>query len=180
MRLWLVADNPPSRPDCFVVPSYALKNATTPTLPTSSELDLASQWWRRFPTSFIIVATGDNQRLGVTNAAVMADYLTCQGVPSDRIIQEDRSLNTYENLLNCRKIVEEVGCVEPALVTLDLYTRRALAVARKIGWHDLRWLSAYSKGEPAYGYKYFQTYSRLTIRCYELAAMVYCRLVGWA
>jgi uncharacterized SAM-binding protein YcdF (DUF218 family) len=40
---------------------------------------------------------------------------------------------------------------QPTLVTLDLYTRRAVATARKLGWKDFYWLSVFSEGEPAYG-----------------------------
>lgn len=179
IRLLPLPDNPPSQPSCFVVPSYALKDRSTPTLPTRAALELAVDWWRRFQDAVIIVSTGDNQQLGVTNASVMAGYVARLGVPRDHIVQEDRSRNTYENLVFCREIATSAGYLEPTLVTHDLYTRRAVAVARKIGWSDLRWVSAYSKGEPAAGYKYFQTFSRLTIGCYEMAAMVYCRLRGW-
>jgi uncharacterized SAM-binding protein YcdF (DUF218 family) len=180
MRLWELPDNPPANPGCFVVPSYALKDRSTPTLPTRAALELAADWWRRFSESVIVVSTGDNQRLGVTNASVMAEYAVRLGVPRDHVIQEDRSRDTFENLVFCRDIASAAGYREPTLVTHDLYTRRAVAVARKIGWSDLRWVSAHSKGEPAAGYKFFQTYSRFTIGCYEMAAMVYCRLRGWA
>jgi uncharacterized SAM-binding protein YcdF (DUF218 family) len=180
MRIWSLPDKPPSRPGCFVVPSYALKDRSLPTRPTRAALDLAADWWRRHQHAFIIVSTGDNQRLGITNASVMAEYLTRVGVPRDHIIQEGRSRNTFENLVFCREIVTSAGYREPTLVTHDLYTRRAVAVARKIGWTELSWVSAYSKGEPAAGYKYFQTFSRLTMGCYEIFAMIYCRLRGWA
>jgi vancomycin permeability regulator SanA len=180
MRFWSLPDNPPSRPGCLVVPSYALKDRSTPTRPTRAALELAADWWRRYREAVIIVSTGDNQRLGVTNASVMAKYANRLGVPSDHIIEEDRSRNTFENLVFCRELATTAGYREPTLVTLDLYTRRAVAVARKIGWLDLCWVSAYSEGEPAAGYKYLQTHSRFTIGCYEIAAMLYCRLRGWA
>ncbi len=176
---WRVPDNPPDLPGCLVVPSYALKSATEPTRPTRAELELAAGWWRRFPEAAIIVSTGDNQRLGITNAEVMAQYLVALGIPPGRVIEEDRSRNTYENLLNCLEIVREAGYDQPTLVTYDLYTRRAVAVARRMSWPDLRWVSASSKGEPAAGWKYLQTYSRTTILLYEIAAAAYCKLKGW-
>jgi uncharacterized SAM-binding protein YcdF (DUF218 family) len=179
MPIWLIDDHPPTRPGCFVVPSYALKNTTTPTRPTRAELELAAKWWRQFPSVPIIVSTGDNQGLGVSNAAVMARYTEGLGVPENHIIVEDRSLNTLENLVNCRRIIDDLGLRQPTLVTLDLYTRRAVAIAQKLGWDDVRWVSAYSKGEPAAGWKWLQTHSRPTIFCYEIAATVYCRLAGW-
>jgi len=178
--LWTIADNPPPSPDCFVIPSYALKDRTNPTLPTKAEIDLAYQWWQRFPNAKLILSTGDNQRLGITNAKVMAAYAASLGIPREALIEEGRSLNTYENLRYAMEIIQREGLTQPTLVTLDLYTRRAVAVARKLGWTDFYWLSAYSEGEPAYGYKWLQTHSRFTIACYEIAAMLYCKLAGWA
>jgi uncharacterized SAM-binding protein YcdF (DUF218 family) len=126
------------------------------------------------------MCTGDNQRLGITNASVMAAYAVRLGVPAANLIEEDRSLNTYENLYFARKIILARNFRQPTLVTLDLYTRRAVATARKMGWQDLYWLSVYSSGEPAYGYKWIQTHSRFTLYLYEVLAMAYSKIVGWA
>lgn len=178
-NLWTIADHPPPNPGCFVILSYALKDRTTPTKPTRAEIELAHRWWQRFPQAKLIMCTGDNQGLEVTNAAVMADYAVALGVPQDCIIEEDRSLNTYENLLYAMVIIEAEQLQQPTLVTLDLYTRRAVATAQKMGWGGFYWLSVYAGGEPAHGYKYVQTYSRFTIFCYELGAMVYSKIVGW-
>jgi len=178
-KQWILPDHSPSDPDCFVIPSYALKDRFTPTKPTIAEIKLAVEWWQRFPNASLIMCTGDNQGLGVTNASVMAVYAVRLGLPSANVIEEDRSVNTYENLYNARKIIQEKGFRQPTLVTLDLYTRRAVATARKMGWQDFYWLSVYSSGEPAYGYKWIQTHSRFTLYIYEVMAMAYSKLVGW-
>lgn len=178
-NLWAIVDNPPSDPDCFVILSYALKDRAIPTQPTRAEIELAHRWWQRFPQAKLIMCTGDNQRLGITNAAVMADYAVSLGVPRANVIEEDRSRNTRENLLYAMEIIKAEQLRQPTLVTIDLYTRRAVATAKKLGWEDFYWLSVYSEGEPAHGYKYVQTYSRTTIFCYEVTAMAYSKLVGW-
>ena len=179
-RLWLIPDNPPADPDCLIIPSYALVNRTLPTRPTRAQIELAVEWWRRFPHAVLIMSTGDNQGLGLPNSAAMADYAVRLGVPRENIVEEDRSLTTYQNLLYSRRIVQEMGLRQPALVTLDLYTRRAVATARRMGWSDVYWLSAFSRGQPAYGYKWLQTHSRGTILCYEVAAMALSKVLGWA
>jgi len=176
---WTIDDRAPEAPECFVIPSYALVDRTTPTLPTRAEIELAVRWWRRFPDSRLILCTGDNQRLGVTNAEVMADYAASLGVPRDRLVEEDRSRNTWENLSNALEIVRRLDLRQPTLVTHDLYTRRAVATARRLSYPDLHWLSARSAGEPAHGWKRFQTRSRATILVYELLAMLYSRLARW-
>ncbi len=176
---WKIPDSPPARPDCFIIPSYALKDRTLPTKPTRAQIELAVEWWSKFPRAKLIMSTGDNQGLGVTNSQVMVDYAVALGVPLENLIEEDRSRNTWENLLYSMEIVEREQLKQPTLVILDLYTRRAVATAKKQGWRDFYWLSAFSEGEPAYGLKRFQTRSRLTIFCYELIATVYSKFAGW-
>jgi uncharacterized SAM-binding protein YcdF (DUF218 family) len=178
-RQWTIPDRPPVAPDCFVIPSYALKDRQSPTKPTVAEIKLAAEWWMRYPNASLIMCTGDNQGLGVSNASVMAACAVRMGVPKQNIIEEDQSLNTYENLYNAWQIIQAEDFKQPTLVTLDLYTRRAAATARKMGWDDFYWLSVYSRGEPAHGYKWIQTHSRFTLYLYEVMAMVYSRMVGW-
>ena len=177
--LWNIPDNPPPDPGCFVIPSYALKDRTLPTKPTRAQIELAVKWWGKFPHAKLIMSTGDNQWLGIPNSKVMVDYALRLGVPRENLIEEDRSLNTCENLLCSMDIIQAEHLQQPTLVTLDLYTRRAVATATKLGWKDFYWLSVFSEGEPAFGYKWLQTHSRFTIFCYELAAMVYSKIVGW-
>jgi len=179
MHWWTIPDRPPARPECLVIPSYALKDRGLPTMPTRAQLGMAFTWWQRFPETKLIMCTGDNQGLGISNARVMANYAVGLGVPRANIVEEDRSLTTVENLSNAMEIISTEGLAQPTLITLDLYTRRAVATAWKLGWHDFYWVSVYSPGEPAHGYKWLQTHSRPTIFCYEVLAMVYSRLVGW-
>jgi hypothetical protein len=48
-----------------------------------------------------------------------------------------------------------------------------------MGWKDFYWLSVFSDGDSAYGYKRLQTYSRMTFFCYEVGAMILSKIVGW-
>ena len=178
-RFWNIPDNPPPNPGCFVIPSYALKDRALPTRPTRAQIELAVEWWNKFPRAKLIMSTGDNQWLGIPNSKVMVDYAMRLGVPRENLIEENRSLNMRENLLYSMDIIQTEHLQQPTLVTLDLYTRRVVATATKLGWREFYWLSVFSEGEPAFGYKWLQTYSRFTISCYELAAMVYSKIVGW-
>jgi len=177
---WTIADHPPPHPGCFIIPSYALRDRSLPTRPTRAQIELACEWWKKFPRAKLIMSTGDNQGLGVANATVMADYAASLGVPRANLIEEDRSRNTWQNLRYSMDIIQAERLEQPTLVTLDLYTRRAVATAKKLGWKDFYWLSVFSKGQSAYGYKRLQTHSRLTIFCYELGAMAYSKMAGWA
>jgi uncharacterized SAM-binding protein YcdF (DUF218 family) len=171
-----IADKIPVKPDCFIVLSYAVKNRNTPTLPTRKLIETALKWHYKFPKAYIIMSTGDNQFLGVTNARVMAQYGIKIGIPKNKIIEEGQSKNTVENLQYSRNIMDSMGLDHPTLITLDLHTKRAVAIAGKLGWKDLSWISVYSRGDAAYGYKALQTCSRFLIYVYENLAYIYAKL----
>lgn len=175
-----LSDNPPSNPDCFVIPSYGLRDRFMPNKPTRAQIVLAYEWWKKFPQAKLILSTGDNQELGIANSRIMAEFAMGLGIPRESLIEEDKSRNTYQNLLYSMHITKRESMKQPTLVTLDLYTRRAVAVAKKLGRKEFYWLSVFSEGESAYGYKRLQTHSRSTILCYEIAAMAYSKIVGWA
>ena len=175
---WKVPDNPPEKADCFVVLSYAVRDKHNPTAPTCAAIDLSLKWQKKFPESYIILSTGDNQKLGVPNCRVMKEYAVKIGIPEGKIIEEDKSKTTVENLIFSRQIINRRKFKNITLIMYYLHTRRTLAVAGNLNWHNLNWLSAASPGQPAYGIKYFQTFSRFTILVYELLAYIYNRLRG--
>jgi len=59
-------------------------------------------------------------------------YLLC-GLQSEDVIIEDKSLNTFENALNCKPILEELGEEKFLLITSSLHMRRAMACFEKQG-----------------------------------------------
>jgi uncharacterized SAM-binding protein YcdF (DUF218 family) len=63
-------------------------------------------------------------------AVAMREFLLALGVPADRIIMEDRSLNTIENMRETRDMV---GDRRVALVTSGYHMPRALRLARQVG-----------------------------------------------
>jgi uncharacterized SAM-binding protein YcdF (DUF218 family) len=67
---------------------------------------------------------------GQAEAADMAELLQLMGVPAAAIIQEPNSLNTYENAVEVKKILEKQGIKRALLVTSALHMPRALKVFR--------------------------------------------------
>jgi uncharacterized SAM-binding protein YcdF (DUF218 family) len=172
-EFWTIPNNLPHKPDCFIVLSYAVEDKENPTRPTREIINLAYRWWRKHQNSCVIMSTGDNQKLGLPNSTVMKKYGVSIGIPKNKIIEEDRSKNTYENLIYSSDIVKQNKYHQITLVTYDLHTKRTLAVARRLGWKNFYWISSSSPGSPAYGIKRFQTYSRFTIFIYEILAYLY-------
>ncbi len=63
----------------------------------------------------------------------MADILTSIGIPSEVLIQEPDSLNTYENAVNVKKILESRGIRQILLVTSALHMPRSLKIFQRQG-----------------------------------------------
>ena len=81
-------------------------------------------------------------------AAAMAEYLLGQGVPADRIVPEDQSTTTFENLINSKLIIEKRSQNPGGVlfVTSNYHVFRTALIARKVG------LNAEGIGSPTAGY----------------------------
>lgn len=96
---------------------------------------------RDFPDLPIIVS-GGILKAPVSEAAVMRDLLLAQGVAPDRIVCEDRSRNTLENLSNTRAIMERHGLDAILLVTDSFHMPRA--------WMTSWWLGVRARPFPVW------------------------------
>ena len=64
----------------------------------------------------------------------MAAYLTARGVPADRLLLEDKSRTTEENLLFSKAIMDEIRPgARVTVVTSDFHAFRAALLARRLG-----------------------------------------------
>lgn len=179
LRYWDFPDNTPKNYGVIIALSYAVENTNKPNRLTRAVLRQTYKLWKLFPKAKVIVSTGDNQGLGKTNAKIMKEYAESLGIYAHNIFLEEESNNTYENLLFSRRIVEKNKLKDTVIVAHDLHMRRVLATAKKMGWNDIFWVSAYSEGGRSYGIKRFQTYSRFTVLIYEIFATLYSKLIGW-
>ena len=82
----------------------------------------------------LIVSGGKGADERVPEAVAMAGYLTERGVPADRIVLEDQSASTEENLRFSQAIMERLrpGSLA-AIVTSDFHAFRAALIARRLG-----------------------------------------------
>lgn len=89
---------------------------------------------RRKSTPMVIVSGGKGEDELLSEAEAMARYLTEHGVPGDRVIREERSRTTEENLTFSKAIMERFlpryRCI---IVTSNYHVFRAAILARTIG-----------------------------------------------
>jgi len=115
------------------------------TRPLANRLDAAFYYWQKNPDAYIIVCGGLGSRAVITEAEAMARFLTARGVPRERILLEERSTSTYENLTFAKKILDEhfQDGFRAVLVTNDFHLYRAIRIARNNGIYVNR-LGAYT------------------------------------
>lgn len=70
---------------------------------------------------------------GPSESADMAKIAIALGVPESAILQDPTSLNTYENAVNVRKILQERGLRRILLVTSAMHMPRSLLIFSKQG-----------------------------------------------
>ena len=76
----------------------------------------------------------------MSEAQGMYDYLTAKGIAPDRILLEDRSTNTKENLEYSRSLIPEEASV--GIVTNNFHVYRSTRLAASLGYSTVYGLAA--------------------------------------
>ncbi len=112
-----------------------------PSLDYKARLDSAYDYYRNNPDTFIICTGAKGPSEPVSEAKGGAEYLIRSGIPKEKILIEDQSRNTFQNLENAAKLIEkQVG--DPAgsdivIVSASYHLYRAHILAEKIGFRQI-------------------------------------------
>lgn len=87
------------------------------------------------PEAVIVVSGGQGPDESISEALAMERYLIRRGVPAERIIKEEESTSTYENLLFSKEILDNrfKGSYKTVVITNDFHIFRAVGIAGKLG-----------------------------------------------
>lgn len=104
-------------------------------------LDKALEYLEHSPDTKVIVTGGQGGNESIAEAAGMREYLMQAGIEEERILVEDRSTSTYQNL------VFSSGLLDPAqdrvvIVTNNFHVFRAVSIAKKQGYGNVEGLAA--------------------------------------
>ncbi|MGA7933009.1 MAG: YdcF family protein, partial [Kovacikia sp.] len=77
------------------------------------------------------------QRGGPPESGDMAEIVEAMGVPKAAILQDPTSLNTRENAVNVKKIMEAQGIRRILLVTSAMHMPRSLMIFKKLGMEPI-------------------------------------------
>lgn len=107
-------------------------------------LDRSIAYLEENPQTKVILSGGQGSNEPVSEAEGMRDYLRKNGIAEERMILEDQSKTTKENLLNSKHLIGENQSV--GIVTNNFHVYRALLIAQDVGYENVVGISAKSNG----------------------------------
>lgn len=129
----------------YVIVLGAQMKASGPSKALRYRLDEAIRYLNENQESKVIVSGGQGPDEHISEAQGMYDYLVENGIDEDRILMEDKSKNTFQNLTFSAEFLDrEQDSV--AVVSNNFHVFRAVKIARKAGYKEVCGIAA--KGEP--------------------------------
>lgn len=132
--------------DYVVVLGASVKKAG-PSKTLKLRLDKACEYAEQNPNTILILSGAKGPDEPSSEAEAMKVYLVEQGVDEDRMVLEDRSFSTVENIAYSRLLIESRGDRKiPAvgILTSNFHLLRAKLIAEKQGMENVRGIAAES------------------------------------
>lgn len=125
--------NTPSEPRPAVLLGCKVRG-TQPSLMLGRRLDAAFDYLENFPDTVIVVSGGQGPGEDISEAQCMKNNLVGRGISEDRIIMEDRSTDTAENMKFSKKLLDDINAGDEVVIITDSFHQfRASLIARKNG-----------------------------------------------
>ena len=136
------SDQGENNADAVIVLGAQVKKSGPSTI-LKYRLDAAIDYLNENPGTICIVSGYRGKTEPFSEAKGMKEYLVQQGIAEDRVIMEDKSRNSSQNLKFSKKLLPKNNA-SVVLVTNNTHMYRALRIAKKNGYTNISGLSAYT------------------------------------
>lgn len=131
----------------YVIVLGAAVYGETPSISLKHRCDRAREHLKANPGAVAVLSGGQGDGEDISEAECMGRYLTGKGVPKSRLLLEDRSTSTWENLTFSKAAIEDSGG-DPARVAVvssayHLYRARRMAASLGMEADGLRSADGY-------------------------------------
>jgi len=112
-------------------------SAPSPSL--EERLDKGYDYLMKHENAIAVVSGGKGKGEDISEAAAMKDYLIKKGIKAEIILAEDDSINTFQNIIYSKKMIEEnlpdfdLENEKIGIVTNDYHVFRGVMMARRFG-----------------------------------------------
>lgn len=135
---------PEGKVDALIVLGGGVKGDVA-TITVKTRLDTALPYLKENPGCIVVVSGGQGPEETTSEAKVMAAYLKRSGIEETRIILEDQSTSTRENLIFSREKLDAFFQNKPyrvAVVTNDFHIYRAELTAKSAGFAEAQGMAS--------------------------------------
>jgi len=108
-------------------------NGTVPSLSMHNRLTAAKAYLDVHPDCIAVVSGGQGPGEDISEAEAMRRWLTANGIDAGRILSEDRSTNTRENLQNSFALIPDAAAARIAVCSSEYHLYRAQYLGRQLG-----------------------------------------------
>lgn len=113
---------------------------TGPSMDYQARLDSAYEYLKENQNTKVICTGGQGYNEPMSEAEGGAEYLKKKGISEARIVLEDKSRSTLENLSNAKELITKekpVDEVRVVIVSADYHLCRGAYIAHKLGYKDV-------------------------------------------
>lgn len=121
----------PNNADYIIVLGARVKG-TVPSLAFASRINAAAKYVKENENTIVIASGGKGSGEDISEAECIKRELVRQGINESRIILEDRSTDTYENIDFSKKLIPG-DATSGLVVTNNFHLYRAISIARDHG-----------------------------------------------
>ena len=126
----------PAEPNLdYIVVLGAKVNGREPSGGLRNRIQVGIEYLSANPDTIAILSGGQGEDEEISEAQCMYERMVAAGIDPARLILEDQSTDTSENLRFSRELIPEGARV--GLVTNNFHICRALALARGLGWENV-------------------------------------------
>lgn len=130
------ACNQPPKNTTAVVLGCSVRG-TEPSRVLEERLNAAYDYLMENPEAYCVLSGGQGRGEDISEAECMYRYLTARGVEAERLICEDKSTTTEENLQFSKERLEELGISDDiTIVTSEFHAYRAAKMAECLGMNS--------------------------------------------
>lgn len=119
----------------YVIVLGAHVRSSGPSRALALRLDKALEYAGNNPDTLFILSGGQGSNEPCTEASAMKEYMTGHGLSPERILLEERSTNTRENLTFSREMIPQGASV--GIISNGFHICRALHLADTLGMEDV-------------------------------------------
>ena len=117
--------------DILIILGAKVKEGGVPSLSLKNRLDVAYDYLVQYPHVQAVVTGGQGKDEDQTEASAMYTYLVNKGIEPTRILLEEQSTSTYENLLFTKQLLSD-ELKQATIVSNDFHLTRAAYLANML------------------------------------------------